>query len=140
MSLGATLKQASGGARRPQQTPGGIIPFRWAASSRFGGRHHPVTTGDIISFWWATSPGISMRRRAGAAIGPDHAAKIEPVDHLDHKARQMLLGQPLVHRRRQKKRRPAPGNCPSPATTLRRGINETILAKISAVGLSPTGC
>jgi hypothetical protein len=52
-------KQASGGAHRRQKTPGGIIPFRWAASSRFGGRHHSVTTGDIISFWWATSSGIS---------------------------------------------------------------------------------
>ena len=40
--------------------PGGIIPFRWATSSRNAGRHHPVTAGGIISFWWAASPGISM--------------------------------------------------------------------------------
>jgi hypothetical protein len=46
-----------------------------------------------------------VRRRAGAAIGADHAAKSEPLDHLDDKARQMPLGQPLVNRRRQKKRR-----------------------------------
>ena len=46
-----------------------------------------------------------MRRRTGAAIGADHTAKTEPIDHLYDKARQMLLGQPLVDRRRQKKRR-----------------------------------
>lgn len=39
--------------------PGGIIPFRWAASSRYGGRHHSVTGGEIISLWWAASIGIS---------------------------------------------------------------------------------
>ncbi|MFY9828523.1 MAG: hypothetical protein WAK69_07890, partial [Rhodoplanes sp.] len=40
-------------------TPGGIIPFRWATSSRYDGRHHSVMVGGIISFWWATSIGIS---------------------------------------------------------------------------------
>src|SRR5215213_8668695 len=30
------------------------------------------------------------------------AWKVQPVDHLDHKARQVLLRQPLVNRRRQK--------------------------------------
>jgi hypothetical protein len=59
-------KQASGGARRRHETPGGTIPFRWAASSRFGGRHHSVTTGDIISFWWAASPGISTPEKVPA--------------------------------------------------------------------------
>ena len=42
------------------QTPGGIIPLRWAASSRNGGRHHSVTAGDIISLRWAAWAGISM--------------------------------------------------------------------------------
>ena len=42
-------KQASGGARPSSRPPGGIIPLRWATSSRNGGRHHPVTAGDIIS-------------------------------------------------------------------------------------------
>jgi len=41
------------------QTPGGIIPLRWAASSRNGGRHHSVTAGDIISLRWAAWAGIS---------------------------------------------------------------------------------
>ena len=36
-------------ARRHSRPRGGIIPFRWAASSRYGGRHHSVTAGDIIS-------------------------------------------------------------------------------------------
>ena len=44
-------------------TPGGIIPFRWATSSRYDGRHHSVTVGGIISFWWATSIGISTPKR-----------------------------------------------------------------------------
>ena len=35
---GETIKLASRAARRSQVPPGGIIPFRWAASSRFGGR------------------------------------------------------------------------------------------------------
>ena len=45
---------------QPFQTPGGIIPFRWAASFRNGGRHHPVMVGDIISESWAASSGISI--------------------------------------------------------------------------------
>ena len=83
-----------------------------------------------------------VRRRAGAAIGPNHAAKFEPVDHLDDKPRQVFLGQPFVDRRRQKKRRLAI-NVPEIAHRQQapiRRINGTILAKISAVGLSPTGC
>jgi hypothetical protein len=56
----ATLEVASEDARRPE-CPGGIIPFRWAASSRYDGRHHSVTVGGIISFWWATSIGISTQ-------------------------------------------------------------------------------
>ena len=46
-----------------------------------------------------------VRRRPGAPIRADHRAQIEPVDHLDHKTRQMPLRQPLVHRRRQQKTR-----------------------------------
>src|SRR5271165_4354257 len=55
------------------RTPGGIIPFRWAASSRNGGRHHSVTTGDIISFRWAASTGISTvgKARRWRALGED---------------------------------------------------------------------
>src|SRR4249920_1374059 len=45
----ATLEVASEDARRPE-CPGGIIPFRWATSSRYDGRHHSVTVGGIISF------------------------------------------------------------------------------------------
>src|SRR6267142_4014329 len=40
-------KQASGRRSSPFQTPGGIIPFRWAASSRYGGRHHLVMMGGL---------------------------------------------------------------------------------------------
>jgi hypothetical protein len=29
----------------PVQTPGGIIPFRWATSFRYGGRNHLVMVG-----------------------------------------------------------------------------------------------
>ena len=46
-----------------------------------------------------------VRRRPSAPIRADHRAQIEPVDHLDHKTRQMPLRQPLVHRRRQQKTR-----------------------------------
>ncbi len=46
-------------------------------------------------------PGM-VGRRTRAAILATHRAKVEPVDHFNHKARQMLLWQPLVHRRRQK--------------------------------------
>jgi hypothetical protein len=51
-----------------------IVAPQWAASSRFGGRHHSVTTGDIISFWWAASPGISN-------FPP--APKLDPLGQLD---------------------------------------------------------
>ena len=44
-----------------------------------------------------------IRGRARAAIGPNHRRKVEPLDHLHHKARQMPLRQPFVHRRRQQK-------------------------------------
>jgi hypothetical protein len=40
-------------------------------------------------------------RRTGAAIIAAHRPKIEPIDHFDNEARQMLLRQPLVHRGRQ---------------------------------------
>ncbi len=84
-----------------------------------------------------------VRSRTGAAISADHAAKIEPVDHLDDKARQMSLGKPFVDRRRQKKRRLAINVAeiahrqqatPSAANQWHD------FSKISAVGLSPTGC
>ena len=42
-----------------------------------------------------------IRRGSRAAITAAHCAKVEPVDHLHHEARQMLLRQPLVNRRRQ---------------------------------------
>jgi hypothetical protein len=53
------LKSGQRGSSSPVQTPGGIIPFRGATSSRYGGRHHSVTVGAITSLWWAASPGIS---------------------------------------------------------------------------------
>jgi hypothetical protein len=53
------LKSGQRGSSSPVQTPGGIIPFRWATSFRYDGRHHSVTVGAIISLWWAASPGIS---------------------------------------------------------------------------------
>src|SRR5208337_5166426 len=46
-------------------------------------------------------PGM-VGRRTRAAILAAHRTKVEPVDHFNHKARQMLLWQSLVHRRRQK--------------------------------------
>jgi tetratricopeptide (TPR) repeat protein len=47
-------------------------------------------------------PGVRMiRRRSRAAITAAHRPKVEPVDHLHNEARQMLLRQPLVNRRRQ---------------------------------------
>src|SRR4051812_39082260 len=41
-------------------------------------------------------------RRARAAVAPPHHSQIQPVDHLHHKAGQVLFRQPFVHRRRQK--------------------------------------
>ena len=41
-------------------------------------------------------------RRARAAVAPAHRPQIQAVDHLHHKAGQVLLRQPLVNRRRQK--------------------------------------
>src|SRR5215471_15165731 len=49
----------SGQRRRYEHPcPGRLIPERWAASNRNGGRHHPGTPGDIKSERWAASPGI----------------------------------------------------------------------------------
>jgi hypothetical protein len=39
--------------------------------------------------------------RAGAAVGLGHPAQVEAIDHLHYEARQVLLRQPLVNRRRQ---------------------------------------
>src|SRR5271165_2746623 len=121
---------------------GGDVAERHAVVSRplqLAARKHPRRVA--VNQNPQQHPGM-VRRRAGAAIGADHAAKIEPVDHLDDKARQVFLGKPLVDRRRQKERRLAI-NVPEVAhrqqTTIRR-INGTILANVSAVGLSPTGC
>ena len=84
-----------------------------------------------------------MRRRTGAAIGADHTAKIEPVDHLDDKARQMSLRQPLVHRRRQKKRR-LPITVPKIAHRQQATIGPNQWSDSSKNQrrwvLSPTGC
>ena len=48
ISKGGTLNRPAE-ALVPVPNPGRIIPLRWAASSRNGGRHHSVTAGDIIS-------------------------------------------------------------------------------------------
>ena len=88
-------------------TGGGDVAERHAVVSRplkLAARKHPG--GVAVNQNPQQHPGM-VRRRAGAAIGADHAAKIEPVDHLDDKTGQMPLRQPLVDRRRQKKRRPA---------------------------------
>ena len=44
-----------------------------------------------------------IRRRAGAPIIPAHRPKVEAVDHLHDKTRQMPIRQPLVDRRRKQK-------------------------------------
>jgi hypothetical protein len=122
---------------------GGDVAERHAVVSRplqLAARKHPG--GVAVNQNPRQHPGM-VRRRAGAAISADHAAKIEPVDHLHDKPRQMSLRQPLLHRGRQKKHRLAI-NVSEIAhrqhATLRPRINGWILAKISAVGLSPTGC
>jgi hypothetical protein len=43
-------KQASKELVTLEDPPGGIIPLRWATSSRYDGRHHSVLVGAIISF------------------------------------------------------------------------------------------
>src|SRR4051794_34007716 len=43
-----------------------------------------------------------MAGRARAAVAPPHHPQIQAVDHLHHKASQVLLRQPLINRRRQK--------------------------------------
>ncbi len=43
-----------------------------------------------------------MRGRAPARVLLDQIVQIEPINHFDHKAREVITGQPLVHRRRQK--------------------------------------
>ena len=48
-----------------------------------------------------------IRRRTGAAVAARHRPQVQPVDHLDHEPRQMLLRKPLVHPRRQQKTRVA---------------------------------
>ena len=122
---------------------GGDVAERHAVVSRplkLAARKHPG--GVAVNQNPQQHPGM-VRRRAGAAIGADHAAKIEPVDHLDDKTGQMPPRQPLVDRRRQKKRRLAI-NVPEIAhrqqATLRREFNGGFSAKISAIGLSLTGC
>ena len=56
----------------------------------------------------------------------DHGAQIETIYHLRHEARQMLLRQPFVHRRRQQKPR------------LPIKIAEVIHQKMPAKGREPT--
>ena len=81
-----------------------------------------------------------IRRRARAAIIPAHRPKVEAVDHLDHKARQMPLRQPLVNRGRQQKSR-LPINRPEIAQQRPTEPNQHIDSTQSATrALSPTGC
>src|SRR3954469_16998710 len=47
-------------------------------------------------------PAAATAGRARAAVAPPHHPQIQAVDHLHHKASQMLLRQPLINRRRQK--------------------------------------
>jgi hypothetical protein len=67
---------------------------------QFTAREHP---GCI-----AVHPNAQEQRRViggrtGPAIALDHRAQVQLVDHLHHKARQVRLRQPLVHRQRQQK-------------------------------------
>ncbi len=43
-----------------------------------------------------------MRGRAPARVLLDQIIQIKPINHFHHKAREVITGQPLVHRRRQK--------------------------------------
>jgi hypothetical protein len=75
IAKGATLNRPAKSSS-PRKIPGGIIPLRWAASSRFGGRHHSVTAGAIISFWWAAWIGISNGKAKDAQISIDRIHKV----------------------------------------------------------------
>jgi hypothetical protein len=48
-----------------------------------------------------------IRSRTGPTVLPGERRKIELIDDIDHEARQMILGQPIVHRGRQQIRRGA---------------------------------
>ena len=51
--------------------------------------------------------GRMITGRPGAAIAPHHRRKVQPVDHLDNKPRQMPLGKPVIERGRKQKSRVA---------------------------------
>ncbi len=48
-----------------------------------------------------------IRDRTGATVAPGERRQIELIDDVDHEARQVILGQPVLHRGRQQKRRGA---------------------------------
>ena len=45
-----------------------------------------------------------ISRRAGAPVLPAQRREIKLIDDIDHEARQVILGQPILHRGRQQKR------------------------------------
>jgi hypothetical protein len=49
-------------ALHPGIPPRGIIPFRWATSSRHDGRHHSILVGTIISLWWGSESAARSAR------------------------------------------------------------------------------
>ena len=98
---------------------GGDVAERHAIVSRaleLAARKHPG--GVAVNQNPQQHPGM-VRRRPGSAIGADHAAKIDLVDHLDDKAGQMPLRQPRLPPTAAEETPSGdqrPGNCSSPAS------------------------
>ena len=81
-------------------------------------------------------------RRARAAIGLHERREVQLLDHLDHEARQMPLGKPFLHRRRQQKPRLPVDRSEIAHDGLHHArANQLIPSNpISTPGSSPTGC
>ena len=83
-----------------------------------------------------------IRRRPGTAISAAHRAKIEPLDNLHDKSRQMFFGKPFVDRGRQQEPRLAIDRAKiahqKPPAALRESM--PVSSAIAGAALSPTGC
>src|ERR1700729_2876334 len=83
-----------------------------------------------------------IRRRSGTAIAAAHRAKIEPVDNLHHKPRQMFLWKPFVDRGRQQEPRLAIDRTKIAHQKRPPPLRESTLDSSAAAGaaVSPTSC
>ena len=82
-----------------------------------------------------------IRRRPGTAISAAHRAKIEPLDNLHDKSRQMFFGKPFVDRGRQQEPRRAIDRAKIGSSKAPAALREStpVSSAIAGAGIDPRG-